>query len=96
MKRPLIFMLAVLCCGVVAMGQTDQARRSRLPYATEQQLNRPMNWKPIIVYHGGPIMAGPINLYVVYYGRFTAKQHSILDTFLEHVGGSKAFNVTTG
>lgn len=54
-----------------------------------------MNWKPTMIYHGGPIMAGPVHLYIVYYGSFSGKQHSILDTFLQHVGGSKAFNVTT-
>ncbi len=54
-----------------------------------------MNWKPTMVYHGGLIMSGPTHLYVVYYGSFSAKQHSILDTFLLHVGGSKQFNVMT-
>jgi hypothetical protein len=80
---------------VVASGQTVRTRHGRLPYSAEQKNKRPTDWQPVIIYHGGPILPGPINLYVVYYGSFTAKQHSILDNFLQHVGGSKAFNVTT-
>ena len=93
MKRMPLVMLTVLCCGAMVMGQTDPMRKGRLPYAAEQQLKSSMNWTPIMIYRGGPILTGPTNLYVVYYGSFTAKQHSILDTFLQHVGGSKAFNV---
>jgi Phosphate-induced protein 1 conserved region len=88
-------LVMVLCGASLAGAQTSAARKTRLTYQAQQKMTRPMNWKPVIVYHGGPIMAGPINLYVVYYGSFTAAQHSILDTFLQHVGGSKAFNVTT-
>jgi len=48
-----------------------------------------------MLYHGGPVMSnGPI-IYIVYYGTFTANQHHILDTFLENIGGSPAFNVNT-
>ncbi len=35
------------------------------------------------------------SLYVIYYGAFTATQHSILDTFLQNLGGSGAFNVNS-
>jgi hypothetical protein len=85
-------LLAVLASGMVAVGQ-DGPSNARLPYALEQQRKSAMSWKPVIVYHGGPILAGPTTLYVVYYGSFTAKQHSILDTFLENVGSSYAFSV---
>ncbi len=85
-------LLSVLAYGTLAMGQ-DGPTHARLPYALEQQRQSSMSWKPVIVYHGGPILAGPTTLYVVYYGSFTAKQHSILDTFLQNVGGSYAFSV---
>ena len=35
------------------------------------------------------------SLYVIYYGAFTATQHSILDTFLQNLGGSGAFSVNS-
>lgn len=95
MKRQLFaILLAVLYWGSFA-GAQSEVRMSRLPYPATQLAHSQVSWKPVIVYHGGPILAGPINLYVVYYGSFTATQHSILDTFLQNVGGSKAFNVTT-
>lgn len=37
-----------------------------------------------MLYHGGAIMPGA-NLYIVYYGSFTATQHDILDTFPENI-----------
>jgi len=89
-----VFLALLLVASHLAAAQSEP-RSPRLPYAQAKAQGAEMNWKPTMVYHGGPIMAGPINLYVVYYGSFTAKQHSILDTFLEHVGGSQAFNVTT-
>ncbi len=96
MKKQLIATLLIsVCSAAVAAEQTDRTRSARLPYRAEQQKKAVNSWQPIMVYHGGPILAGPTNLYIVYYGSFTAKQHSILDTFLEHVGGSNAFNVAT-
>jgi len=40
-------------------------------------------------------MSAATNLYIVYYGSFTATQHNILDTFLQDLGGSPAYNVNT-
>jgi len=94
-KRMILSLLTVLGFAMSLLAQTTESRMSRLPYPADRQFKSQRNWKPLMVYHRGPILAGPINLYVVYYGSFTAKQHSILDTFLQHVGGSKAFNVTT-
>lgn len=94
MRFAVLSLLAVRLSVACAGAQTESADSRRLPYTQSQQAQA-ATWKPDMVYHGGPIMAGPVNLYVVYYGNFSAKQHSILDTFLEHVGGSPAFNVTT-
>lgn len=49
---------------------------------------------PVILYHGGPVMVNK-DLYVIYYGNFTATQHAILDNFLQNLGGSGAFNVNS-
>src|SRR5258708_32139361 len=96
MKKQLIATLLIsVCSAAVAAEQTDRTRSARLPYRAEQQKKAVNSWQSIMVYQGGPILAGTTNLYIVYYGSFTAKQHSILDTFLEHVGGSNAFNVAT-
>jgi hypothetical protein len=85
----------LLGCGWFAVAQTVHSEKGRLPYELEQQRSRPPAKKPpTILYHGGPIMPGA-NIYIVYYGSFTSTQHDILDTFLENVGGSPAFNVNT-
>ena len=69
---------------------------TRLPFAEDQLQKRELGrGKPRIIYHGGPVMTGPKNLYVVYYGSFTPTQHDILDTFLANLGGSNAFSANT-
>ena len=92
--RTLCFAILILDC--VVMAQTAQPDKGRLPYEQDQQMKERMKAKPPkILYHGGPVMTAATNLYIVYYGSFTAKQHNILDTFLENIGGSPAFNVNT-
>ncbi len=81
------FWYTLLCAALCTAAFAQTAARQ--PYSPQA----PTNWKPVLVYHNGPILAGPITLYVVYYGSFTAKQHSILDTFLANVGASYAFSV---
>src|SRR5262249_32202600 len=50
---------------------------------------------PVILYHGGPVMVVGKDLYVIYYGTFSSTQHTILDNFLQNLGGSPAFNVNS-
>jgi len=89
-------LLAILLCSVLVHAQSDHTGAHRLPHQLDQQLKaHPAKRSQTILYHGGPVMAASTNVYVVYYGNFTANQHSILDTFLQNVGGSGAFNVNT-
>ncbi|HEV2728732.1 MAG TPA: hypothetical protein VGV15_01760 [Terriglobales bacterium] len=98
MKRLLSSTLSVLLCVVAALALMARSRTpaSRLPFNTEHELrkHRP-GQTPVILYHGGPVMISGKSLYVIYYGSFTATQHSILDTFLQNLGGSGAFNVNS-
>ena len=95
MRRMLVLCVTLwLGCGWL-LAQSAPTEKGRQPYELEQQRNRPPAKRPpTILYHGGPIMPGA-NIYIVYYGSFTSTQHDILDTFLENVGGSPAFNVNT-
>ena len=96
MKKLLWMCFALLLFDGVLMAQTPQAEKGRLPYQQDQQLKEQTKGKPPkILYHGGPVMTAATNLYIVYYGNFSARQHNILDTFLSNVGGSPAFNVNT-
>jgi hypothetical protein len=74
--------------------QDQGERQGRLPHQLDQHLAHARG-TPTILYHGGPVMVAATNLYIVYYGTFTSTQHSILDTFLQNLGGSPAFNVNT-
>lgn len=97
MKNPLLTLLpTILCCVAFAGAQETGNPQGRVPYELDQQLKAQRAGKrQTILYHGGPVMIASTNLYVVYYGAFTANQHAILDTFLENLGGSPAFNVNT-
>src|SRR5579864_2689898 len=89
-------LLTFLCFGIFAGAQSADAPKGRLPYQLDQQFKaRTPRKTSTILYHGGPVMVAPTNLYIVYYGSFTANQHAILDTFLQNLGGTGAFNVNT-
>jgi hypothetical protein len=50
-----------------------------------------------IAYHGGPVMLGTTNVYVIWYGNWTADTagQSILLNELSYIGGSSYFNINT-
>lgn len=41
-----------------------------------------------IEYYGGPIFEVTPDVYIVYYGNWTRKDHSVIDGFFEHLGGT--------
>ena len=95
-NRLLTVLPTIICSVAFATAQTTTTPQGRLPYELDQQLKAQRASKtPTILYHGGPVMVASTNLYIVYYGSFTSNQHAILDTFLENLGGSPAFNVNT-
>jgi hypothetical protein len=93
MKKTLSACFTVLLgCGLLT-AQSAQIEKGRRTY--QQELQRKQTRTSTILYHGGPVMSASTSIYIVYYGSFTATQHDILDTFLENIGGSPAFNVNT-
>ena len=49
-----------------------------------------------IGYHGGPIIPGATNVYIIWYGTWpTSTTQGIVTDFLESVGGSPYFNINT-
>ena len=98
MKRLLLSALLIMVCVVATFALVAGSRTpaSRLPSNIEHELRKHRSGQtPVILYHGGPVMISGKSLYVIYYGAFTATQHSILDTFLQNLGGSGAFNVNS-
>jgi hypothetical protein len=77
------------------LGQRFDIRNDRLTADQDQKLKGQLASKPVILYHGGAVMIAPKDLYVVYYGSFSTTQHEILDTFLQNLGGSPAYDVNS-
>jgi Phosphate-induced protein 1 conserved region. len=48
-----------------------------------------------ISYHGGPVILGTTNVYVIWYGTWSSTSQAIVNTFLSNVGGSPYFNINT-
>ncbi len=48
-----------------------------------------------IYYGGGPVMSGSTNVYVVYYGSWPTKSRTIINGWLQHIGGSHYFKINT-
>lgn len=91
MTRCLCLLLAIIGCSALISAQTAPAN-DRRPF--EKKANAASS-TPVILYHGGPVLVANKDLYVIYYGSFTSTQHSILDTFLQNLGGSGAYNVNS-
>jgi hypothetical protein len=87
-----IFALVLTSGLLTLLSARDNSKR--LPYDRERA-NAGKKAAPQILYHGGPVMLGTNNVYVVYYGSFTVTATSIIDNFLGNLGGSGAFNVNT-
>ena len=69
MKYWLCFLLSLSCVTVIS-GQ-DQAGRNqrghhRQTFEKEKQRNAAANKTPVILYHNGPVMVAPKDLYVIY------------------------------
>lgn len=88
--------VVLFACGIISLLAQTSTGHHRLPYQQEQaRRGQEGPNTPVILYHGGPVMSGSTNVYIVYYGSFTPLQHNILDTFVQNLGGSAAFNVNT-
>jgi hypothetical protein len=49
-----------------------------------------------ISYHGGPVILGTVNAYVIWYGNWSGNSATtILTNFLSNIGGSPYFNINT-
>src|SRR5689334_6527413 len=50
---------------------------------------------PTISYNGGPVFEKAPTVYVVYYGNWTKKDKTVIDTFLSDLGGTSMNKINT-
>lgn len=93
MKYSLCLLLTLGCFAF--LGASNAPDHHRQTFEKEKKTRAAATKTPVILYHGGPVLTNPKDLYVVYYGSFTTTQHAILDNFLQNLGGSGAFNVNS-
>jgi hypothetical protein len=48
-----------------------------------------------MLYHGGPVMLGTVNVYYIWYGTFSSTAMTILTDFANSFGGSPYYNINT-
>jgi hypothetical protein len=91
MKRWFCVLPVLVACTALLVAQSYG--HGRRPF--EKVRKRAASKIPLILYHGGPVMMTGKDLYVIYYGSFSSTQRTILDNFLQNLGGSTAFNVNS-
>jgi hypothetical protein len=81
-----------------AFAQTNNNIQFLRPYHGEDPspLTGCYNGTPCdLQYHGGPIFEKAPTIYIVYYGSFTAKDKSIINTYFENLSGSTQEKINT-
>jgi|HubBroStandDraft_3_1064219.scaffolds.fasta_scaffold163807_1 hypothetical protein len=97
MKKWLSFALASLFVSC-AFAQTPSNIQPLLPYRGEDPspLSGCYNGSACeLNYHGGPVFEDAPTIYIVYYGSFTAKDKSIINTYFENLSGSQQEKINT-
>lgn len=95
MKRLLLCLMLATIVPALVLAQRPNDGDARQPFDPKAKKPAPTSG-PQILYHGGPVMTGAGNhIYVIYYGDFPTSRANIIDTFLENLGGSGAYNVNT-
>jgi phosphate-induced protein 1 len=96
MKRLLLCLMLVTIAPAMVLAQRLTDAAARQPFDPRTMPRKTSTSGPQIFYHGGPIMTGKKNhIYVIYYGDFALSTTNIIDTFLENLGGSGAYNVNS-
>jgi len=88
-----IGVLAAYGQGQSADNQSDKAIHETLPQAKAGGQGGGAN---TMVYHGGPLILGRVNVYYIWYGNWSGNTATtILTNFASSIGGSPYFNINT-
>lgn len=90
-----VFVLA-MCMAMSAFAENNPRIHVLRPYDKNHPPGTVCNGRPCdINYRGGPVFEKTPNIYIVYYGNWTAKDESIINYYFEHLGGSTQNKINT-
>jgi Phosphate-induced protein 1 conserved region len=94
MKPCTLFLIAVMSVAASSLAQDagSPTTASTITRTTRESAPPPTT---TIYYGGGPVMSGSTNVYVVYYGTWSTTSKNIVNTWLQHIGGSSLYNVNS-
>jgi hypothetical protein len=84
MKKQWLGIVLTVCLASCAFAQSNPQMHALRPFDNQP----PKADVAYIEYHGGPIFEVTPDVYIVYYGNWTKKDHSVIDSFFEHLGGT--------
>src|SRR4051812_4630028 len=99
-----IALAAVACGGAVDYSSADEANSELAPTGkgmgtVQSEAHSGGGGKPAqngIVYHGGPVMHGAVNVYYIWYGNWSGNPaQNILTDFISHLGGTPYEHIDT-
>jgi hypothetical protein len=100
MRRYLWFGVVTLVCAAgIWLNVTAGDNRERLVFRVPFGQSKPTTGGGTqILYYGGPVLTGPVSLYVIYYGgasAFPVNSQTVINAFLGGLGGQPQYNVNT-
>jgi hypothetical protein len=91
MKKQWLILAMAVCLASCAFAQQNYEIHALRPFGKQP----PQVQAPTISYNGGPVFETTPNIYIVYYGKWTAKDHKVIDGFFTRLGGSKMNKINT-
>jgi hypothetical protein len=91
MKKVCLGLALTLCIAVFAQGQSDSNIHALRPFNPDAQPPQ----TGTISYNGGPVFETAPTVYIVWYGKWTKKDKSIIDGYFTNLGGSTMNKINT-
>ena len=88
----------LVLCAILALASCMFAQENNRIHITHMYGLDPLAGQPAstITYNGGPILnAGGTSIYIVYYGKFTAKDTQIINFWAQNIGASQLYAINT-
>ena len=91
MKKQWLLLAMLVCFAACALAQNNYEIHALRPFGSQP----PQGQATTINYNGGPVFEVTPNIYIVYYGTWTKKDHKVIDGFFTRVGNSKMNKINT-